>query len=437
MPRDAETAPKLRGTDRRIAGNTAWLLGERVLRAIVGLPVAVALTRHLGPESFGELSYGLAWTSIAATIAGLGLDSIVIRDLVRGEKPSEQIIATVAGIKLASCGCTALIAIALLLAVDGSNATTTPLTLILLGSLAFQFVEAADYFFQSRTEAHHVVIPRCTAMVAGSAFKLWLVHVDATAFQIAWAHVLESGLGALLLSRSFRSATGAMPSPAKASIDYSRSLIADAWPLAMAAIAVVLYMRMDVIMLQQLASPDQVGVYVAAARLSEFWYAIPTAWVASAAPSLIARHQTDPTLMVQALVQTYRRMFYVSLVWILAIQSLAPEIIHLLYGPAFEGSADVLRIHAWTSIAVSWGVASSQYLIIHNRQAVSLARTAGGLLANCALNSLLIPRYGANGAAFATLGSYFVATFSIALHRPSRGHAWQMLKSIAPAPRIP
>lgn len=420
---------------RQIAGNAGWLFAERLLRAAVGLPVAVLLTRHLGPESFGALSYGLAWVSIATTVAGLGLDSLVVRDLVRLDKQRDTVIATVTAIKLGSCVCTALLALALILLADGPEAPTTPIAVILFASMLFQFIDTADYYFQSLTNSRSVVIPKSIALLTGSAVKLLLVYTDASVTQIAWAHVLESALGTLLLLQAFKKATGSLPNILEGSLAYTRSLIADAWPLAVAAMAVVIYMRIDVIMLQQLSTANQVGVYVAAARLSEFWYAIPTVWVASAAPSLIAGHQRDPATLEGALTVVYRRLFLISAAWIAFIQIFATEIVGLLYGQQFAASSDVLRLHAWTSVAVSWGVASSQFLLLHNRQAVSLARTAVGLLSNVSLNFLLIPAYGAEGAAMATLISYFAATFSIALHRPSRGHAWVMISSIVRVPK--
>ena len=68
--------------------NTSWLFFERALRMVVGLFVGVWVARYLGPEQFGMLSYAQSLVLLFSTVATLGLDSIVVRELVR--HPNKQ-----------------------------------------------------------------------------------------------------------------------------------------------------------------------------------------------------------------------------------------------------------------------------------------------------------------------------------------------------------
>jgi len=62
--------------------NTSWLMGERILRMGVGLFVGIWVARYLGPEQFGLLSYAQSFVFLFTAIATLGLDGIVVRELV-------------------------------------------------------------------------------------------------------------------------------------------------------------------------------------------------------------------------------------------------------------------------------------------------------------------------------------------------------------------
>ena len=65
--------------------NTSWLFGEKILRMIVGLFVGIWVARYLGPEQFGLLSYAGAFVGLFTAFATLGLDGIVVRELVKDE----------------------------------------------------------------------------------------------------------------------------------------------------------------------------------------------------------------------------------------------------------------------------------------------------------------------------------------------------------------
>ena len=63
--------------------NTSWLFGEKILRLFLGLFISIWVARYLGPEQFGILSYALSFVGLFTFLATLGLDSIVIRELVK------------------------------------------------------------------------------------------------------------------------------------------------------------------------------------------------------------------------------------------------------------------------------------------------------------------------------------------------------------------
>src|SRR5690348_14183303 len=67
---------------QNLIGNTGWLFADRILRMSVGLVVSVWIARFLGPDQYGLFNYALAFVALFSILATLGLDRIVVRDLV-------------------------------------------------------------------------------------------------------------------------------------------------------------------------------------------------------------------------------------------------------------------------------------------------------------------------------------------------------------------
>jgi O-antigen/teichoic acid export membrane protein len=88
---------------------------------------------------------------------------------------------------------------------------------------------------------------------------------------------------------------------------------------------------------------------------------------------------------------------------------LSDFIIHLLYGEAYTQAVNVLIIHIWTGVFVFLGVASGKWFTAENLQMLAFWRTFYGMVFNVIFNLFMIPKYGIQGAAIATLLSYFIA----------------------------
>ena len=69
--------------------NSIWILAEKAARIISGILVGVLVARFLGKEQFGVISYALSVLSIFTVFSTLGLDSIVIRELITNQKKKE------------------------------------------------------------------------------------------------------------------------------------------------------------------------------------------------------------------------------------------------------------------------------------------------------------------------------------------------------------
>ena len=80
--------------------NTSWLMAEKIFRSAVLLVVGVYVVRYLGPERFGLLSYAMSFVSLFLPVAMLGLDGIVVRELVKDESRKNELLGTAFFLKL-------------------------------------------------------------------------------------------------------------------------------------------------------------------------------------------------------------------------------------------------------------------------------------------------------------------------------------------------
>jgi O-antigen/teichoic acid export membrane protein len=170
-------------------------------------------------------------------------------------------------------------------------------------------------------------------------------------------------------------------------------------------------MRIDQIMIKEMLGAQEVGLFAAAVRLSEVWYFIPSIITASLFPSIVNAKKNSQAMYLQRLQKLSTLMTWLAIVIALPMTFASDLVVSLLYGHYYQGAGAVLAIHIWGAVFVFLGVASGVFFTVENYTKKSLYRTSLGALSNILLNLVLIPRYGINGAATATLLSQFIANF--------------------------
>ena len=164
-------------------------------------------------------------------------------------------------------------------------------------------------------------------------------------------------------------------------------------------------MKIDQIMIKEIMSVSDVGQYAAALRISEAWYFIPIVICSSLFPAIIHAKEIDENLYLNRLQKLYSLMIWIGITVSILITFLGTSIIDILYGDQYYESASVLIIHIWAGVFVFLGVAFNKFLTVENFAIKTFYRTFSGAILNIILNLYLIPKYGINGAAIATLCS--------------------------------
>ena len=161
-------------------------------------------------------------------------------------------------------------------------------------------------------------------------------------------------------------------------------------------------------MLERLRGVEAAGTYAVAARLSEVWYLVPVALMGAVFPALWAR-RADEAAYARSLQASLDLLLALALAVAIVVQVFGAPIVHVLFGPRFAESVPVLQIHVWAGLFVFMRALLSRWLMAEDLLQFSLVTHLAGAVANVALNLVLIPRFGASGAAVATVISYACA----------------------------
>ena len=412
----------------KILASLNWLTSESLLRIVVGIVVGAWVARHVGPASFGLINRAGAWVALAAVLAALGLDAGVKAELIRAPEKREAILGTAFFLKLIA-GIVSLIGI---LAFVGGFATREERWILafLSCSVAFQALGTFNLWFHATLRAKQSTLAANLSLVVFSIVRIVLICTRAPLAAFAGAAALEILLtGLLQMSFYMRD----MRDLHRWHFDRGLAvrLLQRGFPLLLSGLAVTVYMRIDLIMLGNMSGDEAVGVYSAAARISELPYFIPTVISTALFPSIIRTSESTDGKHRQRMSLYFRTSALLAYVITIPTVLLAPFLVHLLFGQRYAGADSVLVIHVWALVFVFMGVAREQYLVAEGLLWFSMLSTVAGAFLNVGLNLWFIPAYGPKGAAIATVVSQALsAVISSFFHPRARLIGWVQLKAI-------
>ncbi len=409
---------------RRYFANTSWLFAEQLLRMVAGLLVGVWVARYLGPGQFGIFSYATAFVAIFAGIAKLGLDSIVVRELVHEPARRDDYLGTAFWLKLAG-GVFTLGVIAGALVFNASDRMTKLYILIIAAGIVFQSAEVIDFYFQSQVLSRFVSICKLTQLAVSSLLKLAFIFARAPLLWFVVVGLVDQVTLALTLHLAYRSRE---PGSFHRRFDpaLARRLLAASWPLVFSSLFAMIYLRIDQVMIKSLMGEREVGLFSAAVRLSEVWYMVPAILCNSLFPAILHARQAGESVYNFRLQRLYALMLWLALGIAVPMTFLSRALVQRLYGAAYAESGPVLMIHVWTGVFVFVGVVTGSWLVSEGLQHHIFHRTLACAAVNVLLNLALIPRHGIRGGALATVVSQALAAYAFDLVSPRTRSAFVM-----------
>jgi O-antigen/teichoic acid export membrane protein len=397
------------------------------MTVIVGAYVA----RHLGPEQFGILNYAVGCVAFLTAFANLGLDEVIVRHLVLSPDEKDIVLGTAFVMKILGFFFFGGI-FAVLVAMTSTDKLSAFFILIVSMSLLFQSYSVIECFFQSKVAARHSSRCKIFSTLIGSTTRIALIGFQAPLMYFAAAFVLDSIVLAIFLATAYKAHYG-MPLSCRFNSQLAAKMLFSSFPLMLSALTVMVYTRIDLILIKQMSGAEAVGVYSAAMRLCEAFNFIPVAICTSLFPAMVKTRAESETDFTRHLQRLYDIMVIMAVGISIPLVFLSDHFIVFLYGAPYAKAAEVLKISAFGNIFLFLGVASGKWLMVENYTKHALLRTSCGAIANILLNFSLIPHYSIYGAAVSSVAAQFVAAYAYdALNRDMRSCFWMKTKSLFP-----
>ena len=371
-------------------------------RMIIALFIGIWVARYLGPAQFGKLNYAQALVALFATVAGLGLPNIIINELVRVPERTHDILGTSFLLSMGAAIVTFLLVSTATWIIPTNDAAIQRLIYAFAFVPVFSSFDVITYWFQSQLRSKYAVLAQTPSLAVAAPTRAGLILMQAPLLAFAWVYVLEGLLNSIGLVTAYHWAKQSVRNW-RFDARLARTLLREGFPLMLAGLAVTVYMRSDQIMLAQMLGPEPTGLYSAAVRISEMWYFVPLTLIASLHPVITAAKNRSESDYLRTLQTTLSLVTGISLTVAIPMTFASGWVMTLLYGAEYAGAGPILAVHIWAGLPATVGSVTTLWLINENRASISLYRTVVGATVNILLNLLLIPIYGAIGAAVATV----------------------------------
>lgn len=412
----------------KVVKNAGWIIGGDLVNRLLAFFVGILTARYLGPGNYGLINYAAAYTTFFASICTLGITSIIVKDFVEHPEEDGTTIGTTLLLRTMSSLLSALMIVGIVSIVDRDEPVTIAVVALSSVGLLFQIFDTLKYWFQARLQSKYAAIASLIAYVAVSSYKIVLLILGKSVQWFAVATSLDYLAVAVFLLAAYFKTGGRTFHVSKSK---ARQLLSSSSSFIIAGLMVSIYASTDKLMLKQMLDETTVGHYSLAASISTIWAFILAAIIDSLYPEIVQAFHDNYQQYERKNRQLYAIVFYTAMFVSLVICLLAKPIVGILYGASYLPAVQPLRIVVWYTAFSYLGVARNAWMVCENRQKYLKYLYISAAAINIVLNFILIPPWGASGAAAASLITQMSTTILLpALIRPLRPNAKLMLDAI-------
>ncbi|CAI0745088.1 flippase [Serratia entomophila] len=393
---------------KAILVNAMWLMIERISLSLSGIFVSIYVARYLGPGQFGAINYLLATVAVLVPLAQLGADSIIFNRIARRRASGIRLMMASMRIRrrLFLLAALPLLVWQLLF----RDTTEVVMLVLMLASAYFSVQDVYKIYYDATLKSKRNTIINNAVLILSILLRLGLVHAELSLAWFAVPYIVSSAIPYLVRRWMFRRENRAqIAAPRRLIKSYEKYLFSVGLPLAVSSLSIVIYTRIDQLMLGNMLGTQAVGWYSAATTLAQGWVFVPMAMITSLMPGIAGSRQPEEQAYRIRLLNLIVLM--ISLPVLLFFVWFAQPVIELLYGAEFQPSAAILAVCTLTAMFGALGTVSYRSMVLFSGYRFIALKMPIVAVINVVLNILLIPRYGLMGAAISTLFSEFMSLF--------------------------
>ena len=396
---------------KKVISNVFWAMLGKVVNMGASLFVGILVARYLGPQNYGIMNYVVSYVTIFSVIAAFGLSNIEVRELSKSLEKKETILGTCFVLRFIF---TTIAYLLIVISLFVSKIDTFTRTMILLYGISLYTTscfEVIRNFFTSIVKNEYVVKSEIVRTLIGASIKIifLLIHAPLWAFIIAIA--FDTVLVASGYVISYNRVVGKI-TDWKYDKTLVRYLVNQSFPLLLSGAAVIVYQRIDQVMIGNMIDKQSVGYFATAGKFLDIILFLPAVLTQTVTPLLVKIRENGTKEEYE-----YKSFQFISVVvWTSIILAaffsvLAYWMIYCTYGIQYLAAVPVLQVMAWKTVGMAIFSSGGQLIIIEKMQKWAVFRNLAGCIVCIVLNLILIPKYGVVGSAYVTIITLLVSGF--------------------------
>lgn len=391
------------GSEKKILSNSFWLIVQQLYSMVTSFVLVALIARHLGPSDYGLISYCAAIITIFTTLSGLGLDNVIVSEVIRRPEKEGSYLGTALVMRLISSFVSYPLILAVIALINPGNRTLLIVAALQALGMVFQTYEVLVYWFRIKLKMKYVSIALICAVSVMSVFRIILLVKKATVGWFALSTSVQAFVAVIAIAACFAKKTDVR---LKASMADAKSLLKLSYNCIISSMSIIIYMHADKIILERMTDTAHVGVYSAAVMLATYWQFIPLALIDSSRPVVLEKRKTSLPGYIDSFKLVMAGNNLLSFVFALLMSCFGWFFLYFVYGGAYISAFVPLIILSWASFIGTAGSARSIWITGEGFYSYDKWFTVTAAILNIVLDVLFIWRFGIVGAAVATLITY-------------------------------
>lgn len=380
--------------------NAGWLIVGKVIQMGINFFIGILTARYLGPGNYGLINYAAAYSVFFFSICTLGINFIIVKEFVDNPFEEGKILGTSLILRGLSSIFSAIVIIGISFILDSNEPITKTVVILYTFSLIFQIFDMFNYWFQSRLQAKYTAIASLIAYSITAIYKIVLLITGQPVTLFALSMSIDYISIALILFYFYKKEGGGKLS---FSLKYGKLLLKKSYHFILPGLMVAIYGQTDKMMLKHMINEAEIGYYATAVSLCSVWCFILSAIIDSMSPTIMKLYQEDEKNFIKYNKILYFIVFYISIIVSIIFTIFGKLIIQILFGEVYLPTVAPLRIITWYTAFSYLGVARNAWVVCKDKQRYLKYLYCSSAILNVILNLIFIPKYGAVGAAFASL----------------------------------